>query len=186
MSLVSISTCCPASAHSPKKEKGPVFHPRSWGSSTSSSLFVSPLLLLPIWWWQSGHYTIFTLSELPPSPPSTGSIPLCCPLSFPVTPPQRLGYYELYYFDPGPSICFNWIMICNHILSGESIKRAGASAPLLRGLLLFPNPRTHTQTHTQTCTHLIQALFLSAFRPPLNTLGHGHYGWGWTFYTAKK
>lgn len=186
MSLVSISTCCPASAHSPEKEKGPVFHPRSWGSSTSSSLFVSPLLLLPIWWWQSGHYTIFTLSELPPpSPPSTGSIPLCCPLSFPVTPPQRLGYYELYYFDPGPSICFNWIMICNHILSGESIKRTGASAPLLRGLLLFPNPRTHTQTHRQTRIHLIQALFLSAFRPPLTTLGHGHYGWGWTFYTAN-
>lgn len=28
-------------------------------------------------------------------------------------------------------------MICNHALSGESIKRARASAPLLRGLLLF-------------------------------------------------
>ena len=53
-------------------------------------------------------------------------------------------------------------MICNHVLSGESIKQAGASAPLLRGLLLFPHP----------ATHLIQAL-LSAFRPPLNTLAHG-------------
>lgn len=65
---------------------------------------------------------------------------LCCPPSFPITPPLSLSYYELYYFDPGPSICFNWIMICNHVLSGESIKRAGASAPLLRGLLLFPQP----------------------------------------------
>lgn len=54
-------------------------------------------------------------------------------------------------------------MICNHVLSGESIKRAGASAPLLRGLLLFPYP----------ATHLIQTLLLSAFRPPLNTLAHG-------------
>lgn len=88
---------------------------------------------------------------------------LRCPLSFPITPPLSLSYYELYYFDPSPSICFNWIMICNHVLSGESIKRAGASAPLLRGLLLFPHP----------ATHLIQTLLLSAFRPPLNTLAHG-------------
>ncbi|CAB1451594.1 unnamed protein product [Pleuronectes platessa] len=84
-----------------------------------------------------------------------------CPLLSPLPSPR--SYYELYYFDPSPSICFNWIMICNHVLSGESIKRAGASAPLLRGLLLFPYP----------ATHLIQTLLLSAFRPPLNTLAHG-------------
>lgn len=58
-------------------------------------------------------------------------------------------------------------MICNHVLSGESIKRDGASAPLLRGLLLFlyhPPPKH---------THLIQPLLLSAFRLALNTLAHG-------------
>lgn len=108
---------------------------------------------------------------IPSSPclqtPLTHSTLLRCPPSFPITPPRLLSYYVLYYFDPSPSICFNWIMICNHVLSGESIKWAGASAPLLRGLLLFPHPTPPPHTH------LIQALLLSAFRSPLNTLSHG-------------
>lgn len=148
VSLSSISTCCPAAAHSWKR-KSPVFHPTSW-------VF---LLLLPFRLSSTPPpylvVTIRSLYHLHPvwTPPSTHSIPLCCPPSFPVTPPQLLGYYELYYFDPSPSICFNWIMICNHVLSGESIKRARASAPLLRGLLLFPNPpppTAHTYTHIHT------------------------------------
>lgn len=115
--------------------------------------------------------TIRSLYHLHPvckAPPPTSSQLLCCPQSFPITPPLLLSHHELYYFDPSPSICFNWIMICNHVLSGESIKRARASAPRLRGLLLFPHPPS---LHTHT--HLIQALLLSAFRPPLNTLAHG-------------
>lgn len=100
--------------------------------------------------------TIRSLYHLHPvckAPPPTSSQLLCCPQSFPITPPLLLSHHELYYFDPSPSICFNWIMICNHVLSGESIKRARASAPRLRGLLLFPHPpppplSTHTHTHT--------------------------------------
>ena len=169
-SLLSISTCCTTSTHSWKR-KAPSLSFDKFGSSSSSSYLLLPLFLCSappfaysIWWWQSGHYAIFTLSATPPPLPHPTL--LRCPPSFPVTPPLSLSYYELYYFDPGPSICFNWIMICNHVLSGESIKWAGASAPLLRGLLLFPHP-PHTHTH------LIQALLLSAFRPPLNTLAHG-------------
>lgn len=129
---------------------------------SSSSLSFSAPLPLPI---LHSVVTIQSLYHLHPvcKPPLPRPTLLCCPPSFPITPPLSLSCYELYYFDPSPSICFNWIMICNHVLSGESIKRAGASAPLLRGLLLFPHPPTH----------LIQALLLSAFRPPLNTLAHG-------------
>lgn len=131
----------------PEKEKPPVFHSTSLGlppppPSPSLSLLCSPPSHTPF----GGDNPVIMPSSpclQPPRPPQPTL--LRCPPSFPVTPPLSPSYYELYYFDPGPSICFNWIMICNHVLSGESIKRAGASAPLLRGLLLFPHPPT---THT--------------------------------------
>lgn len=66
--------------------------------------------------WQSGHCAPFT----------------------PSTPGPSLLCYELYYFDLSPSIRFNWIMICNHFLSGESIKWSRASAPPGRPPLLAP------------------------------------------------
>lgn len=133
-SLLSISTCCTTSTHSWKR-KAPVFH--------STSLGLPPPPRTPF----GGDNPVI----IPSSPCLQTPLPhptlLRCPPSSPITPPLWLSHYELYYFDPGPSICFNWIMICNHVLSGESIKRAGASAPLLRGLLLFPHPpppHTHT------------------------------------------
>ena len=36
---------------------------------------------------------------------------------------------ELYYFDPSPSICFNWIMICNHFLFRGVYKMDQGPAP---------------------------------------------------------
>lgn len=143
-----------------EKEKPQSFSRQVW-------VFLLPLLLLSF----PPSHTLFSGDNpviIPSSPCLQTPLPhptlLCCPASFPITPPLSFSYHELYYFDPSPSICFNWIMICNHVLSGESIKRDGASAPLLRGLLLFP--------HTPH-THLIQALLLSAFKPSLNTLAHG-------------
>lgn len=145
------------------KKKSPSLSFDKLGSSSSSSLSHSALLPLPMLHSVLTIQSLYHLHPVCTPPPPPHPTLLRCPPSFPITPPFSLSYYELYYFDPSPSICFNWIMICNHVLSGESIKRAGASAPLLRGLLLFPHPPTH----------LIQALLLSAFRPPLNTRAHG-------------
>lgn len=61
-------------------------------------------------------------------PPGVTIRPLCPPFTPSTLGPSPLCY-ELYYFDLSPSIRFNWIMICNHFLSGESIKWSRASAP---------------------------------------------------------
>ncbi|MEQ2178838.1 hypothetical protein GOODEAATRI_018377 [Goodea atripinnis] len=124
------------------KKNTPVFHLTTLGLPPPPLPF--PILNLVL--------TIRSLYHLHPvyTPHYTSRQFPCYPQSSTITPPVSLSNYELYYFDPGPSICFNWIMICNHVLSGESIKRARASAPLLRGLLLFPHslhpfrPPTHT------------------------------------------
>jgi len=121
----------------PEKEKPQSFIWQVWVSSPSLS-FSAPPRPPPSSLLGSDNPVIIPSSprlQPPTSPPHFCSAlrPLLSPLPF------SLSHYELYYFDPGPSICFNWIMICNHVLSGESIKRAGSSAPLLRGLLLFPH-----------------------------------------------
>lgn len=99
--------------------------PQSFIPQVGVFLFLLPLLLCPA----PPSHTPFGGDNpviIPSSPclqtPLTHSTLLCCPPSFPITPPHLLSYYVLYYFDPSPSICFNWIMICNHVLSGESIK----------------------------------------------------------------
>lgn len=57
-----------------------------------------------------------------------------------------------YYFDPSPSICLNWIMMCNHFLSGESInlprphsslKDSLCSSPICANELSFAGLNSH-------------------------------------------
>lgn len=98
----SISTCCTTWTSAERKTPH-----LSFVQTRVPPCLPVPLPFLP--GWQSSYCPILS-SLFSPSTPSPHS-------------------YELYCSDPSPSISFNWIMMCNHFLSGESIKWSRASAP---------------------------------------------------------
>lgn len=126
------------------------------GHANSSAVgpLISPSISTSCTTWTSAErktpYPSFVQTRVPlrlhvPPPLLPGWQSSYCPilssLSSPSTPSPHS--YELYCSDPSPSISFNWIMMCNHFLSGESIKWSRASAP--------------PQRPPSVCSYLIQS-----------------------------